>query len=275
MIRHLRLLAAPALITSLLVPTQAIAAMAVADVLGFKQNIGHYINELEAYAMQEGLLSDQLRSMIDSVELATSNLEQVLFAARQLEDLSGYVEDRDLRAIYDATMDMYGIVAGVSPQDPNFEYRVGEIFTERYPSADIPPPYESLRGSSETVARSSESYEALLAERENMLREFANASAQGELSRQRASQVEDYRRELESLGSKENPALATAQLNAKQGNLVLQQNEEIISRLNDGRAERLEEEAEALQFRAQLEIEKRERLQRKSRIINIGSGGRQ
>lgn len=246
------------------------SALPVFDAVNYQQNLRHYIERLRSIVVEQGLMDEQLQTMIQSVLVADEQLSQLILAARQLDDLTGYIEERDLRAIYDSTQMIFGRLSQLSPTDPNYSGTVTQVMNERYPMPEVLPPYEVLRGSEAALGDMNANYLDLQRGRADLGNSMTSMSAAGELTRNRLQQIEQYRQELNSLGQLENPALATSQLAAKQQNLIMLQNEEMIARLDREEQRRLQEEAELLQFQHQLEAERMERLSRKSRPFRFG-----
>ena len=210
-------------------------------------------------------MDQQLQTMIQSVLVADEQLRQLIVAARQLDDLTGYIEERDLRALYDSTQLIFGKLSQISPSNPNFSGSVAQVMNERYPMPEVLPPYEVLRGSQTLLSGMNANYEALQGETVYLGNSITNMSAAGELTQNRLQQIERYRQELIGLGALETPALATSQLATKQQNLIMLQNEEMIARLDREEQRKIEEQAELLQFQYQREAQRMERLSRKSR----------
>ncbi|OGT74774.1 MAG: hypothetical protein A3H44_09745 [Gammaproteobacteria bacterium RIFCSPLOWO2_02_FULL_57_10] len=262
----------PAVALSLTLHSPPVSAMTVFDLANFRQNLSHYIDILRNVAVEQGIMDDQLRSMIETVSLADQQLQQLLLAARQLDDLSGYVEEGDLRAIYNSTQRIFGRLSRINPNTPDYASTVNQTIEERYPMPTVLPPYEAMVGSDLALSEMGRDYEALQRNTADLGDRITNMSAAGQLSQDRRDQIEQYRQELESLQDQENPALATSQLTTKQQNLILLQNEEMIARLDMEEQRRLEEAAELLQFQHQLEADRHERLARKSRRLSFSGG---
>ncbi|MDP2129193.1 MAG: hypothetical protein Q8K97_17665 [Pseudohongiella sp.] len=246
------------------------SAFTVFDAANYQQNLWHYIEMLRNVAVEHGLMDEQLQTMIQSVLVADEQLRQLILAARQLDNLTGYIEERDLRAIYDSTQLIFGRLRQISPRDPNYSGTVAQVMNERYPMPEVLPPYEVLRGSDAVLSGMNASYQDLQRGRAELGNSITSMSAAGELTQHRLQQIEQYRQELNSLGDLENPALATSQLATKQQNLIMLQNEEMIARMDREEQRKMQEEAELLQFQHQLEAERMERLSRKSRPFRFG-----
>jgi len=252
-------------------PTGA-AALTVFDAANYRQNLSHYIDLLRNIAIEQGLMNDQLSTMFETLAVADEQLRQLILAARQLDNLTGYIEEADLEAIYYATQNLFRRISRMSPRDPGYSVAAAEAFNERYPMPPVLPPYEVLRGSPAATAGATAAYDALQRNRQALTDQVTNYSAAGAMTENRRGQIDMYRTELQDLGSLENPALATSQLATKQQNLQLLQNEEIIARLDREEERRLHEDAERLQFEHQMEAARMERLQRKARGISLTAG---
>lgn len=268
---HIKQLSYAIALSASLVVTPA-QAIPVFDAANFSQNLRHYLDLITNTIIEQGLLDDQLVEMVESVALAQQQLDQVILAARQLDRLDGYVDDRDLQAIYNTTQGIFARLQRLNPSNQGYSNQVNnEIITE-FNIPEVLPPYEYMVGSTSAVDNLSGSYESLIRSQEQLGTRVRSSSAAGQLSLDRQQQIEQYRLELEELGNRENPALATSQLDTKQSNLILLQNEQIIERMDREERRQLEEEAEEIAARAEIENLRRRALIEKTRRETFGPG---
>lgn len=251
------------------------SAISVFDAANFSQNLSHYIDLINTTIVEQGLLDAQLIEMVESVALAQAQLDQIILAARQLDRLDGYVEDNDLKAIYNTTQGIFARLQRLNPANEGYSSTVNNQVASEFNIPDVLPPFEYMTGSDVTINALSGSYDALIRNQQQLGERVRNSSAAGQLSLDRQQQIEQYRLELEQLGDRENPALATSQLDTKQTNLLLLQNEQIIERMDREERRRLEEEAAEIAEQAEFENLRRQILIQKTRRETFGPGAGQ
>lgn len=192
------------------------------------------INDAIVQLEQMGVLDEQLVNQVDSLITQYEQFEQQIRNAIALGEDVIHIADGDLIQILENINSVKRRVERLDPTNPHFEAVLkdqvdsdygwddeysGQVILDHSYGAD-----GSVSRTNEAIARERAEYERYLTER----------AAQNALTRDRNSSIEDYGTMIDDLG--DDSLLQTQHISVSQQNLMLQQQEQIIDRL-----ERLEE----------------------------------
>ncbi len=227
------------------------AQLVVYDAVNFNSNLGYYLDSLREVLEQGQVMDEQLENTFDTLSVAQENLQHVLYAAAHLQNLAGYVEDRDLRRMYRATtgvlwrMEQMGMDVEAIDRAVRDVYGIGV----RLPGYD--QMYSTLRNDA-AEERRRQAYAAAEARAARIRNQSVGLAATRHETMRRRNEIDRLTGEMENLGDLENPQLAAQELGLLQQSLVMRQNEQLIEQKELDRAVKLEEEAAALKLELQI-----------------------
>lgn len=242
---------AAAFILSILAIPGAGAQLPVYDAVNFNNNIAYYLDSLREVLEQGEVMDEQLENTFDTLSVAQENLQHVLYAAAHLQNLAGYVEDRDLYRMYRATTGILWRMERMGMDVEGIDQQVRDVYGigVRLPGYD--QMYTALRNDRAEERRRQAYANAAARERRVQNRSVGLTAARQETIRRRG-EIDRLADETENLGDLENPQLAAQELQLLQNNVIMRQNEQLIEQNELNRAEQLEQEAAAL--RVELEL---------------------
>ena len=224
-------------------PVEAQSGLSVFDLLQYVQRANIHKERLKQILIEHEIDDEQLINMVETLETAQNQFELALNAAKNLQDLAVYVENGDLRKIYNATDKLLTRVREkTEDEDGSVEALQREVQETLGVVTEVIPYRPTFRGPAEERQKS-EYLEYLITQMELALEQHA-IDVQKALSDERSTAAEEQAKKLEDLKGDENSVLATTQLGVQQDNLQLIQNEELIKLMLEEREREIAEEAE-------------------------------
>lgn len=228
----------------LLIPTgnSVAGGFPVYSAVEHTQSITEYIAILEDALVQleiQGLNTQQLATQINTLQTNIQQYESHLRNISRLNNVAAYVEDGDIRAAYRETMSILDKVMTLDPGNPSFSELQRTILNGQFSDPDYrsSDQFEGAKDQNAVFANWHDSEEAY-AEHYNKYRRYQEGQAMLE---QHQNERKDYigymAEDINDLGDESQ--MDSMIITNRQNNLMLEQQEEIIDRLEsmDRRAE--------------------------------------
>ena len=243
------------------------AGIPVYSAVNHLDQIANHITVLKDAAVQLeklGVDNKQLTAELQSLTVQYQQFQQQVQNAKRLYGDLAYVDDMSLNNMLHSISDAYSRVEQLDPRNPYFDEQAKSLTYQKYGDPTLRASNE-LSGNQKSIGRLDAEGETIQKGYDKYLGYEKYQAAQNQLTKARKAQINAYTKQLNGLG--DNSELATQQLTAAQINLLLNQQEKLISSVNElnARQERKDQEKRAMERAAYQD--KIETLKRKAETV--------